>query len=312
MTATFTLHVDPDRYDGSPWAVDLLVRASSTVTGPLGVVFDSHEQSFSPGDDGTIAAVLPALGTGMSPTSWDYHVRLGAGPDAVVVVVPAQAADTSVNLSTFTSTTPGSAPLGFDAQLNLIRDEIADLDLSGGGSSGPAAWGDVTGKPATFPPSGGPYVKTVNGSVPDGSGNVTVASGGGGGGSSTVQDTGLRKMGLAITALDSRLANPDSAIVVQRVGNLVSWNFNNVGFNNVPAGTLFFTIPAGFVPRDGCIEDLKLTDNGGTTKRTWFAPGDFYAWAGHIHFDALWGYYSGSITYMTNDPFPSTLPGNPY
>lgn len=100
-------------------------------------------------------------------------------------------------------------PLGYVATSTVIERLEALEAGGGGGGGGPVAWVDITGKPLTFPPAthGHPWseitgkpltftpsshthgagdltgvVKTVNGTAPDGSGNVVVSGGGGGGG----------------------------------------------------------------------------------------------------------------------------------
>lgn len=134
------------------------------------------------GDDGTGAGDMTKS---VYDTNDDGIVDHAAAADAVGATTAAQVADAVAKAHTHAN----------KATLDKLAEADGKLTFDGSEIGGASNWNDITGKPETFPPSAHNHaitdvtgledalqnagsVKSVNGQLPDESGNVTVETGG--------------------------------------------------------------------------------------------------------------------------------------
>jgi hypothetical protein len=141
----------------------------------------------------------------------------------------------------------------------------------------------------------------------------TIVAIGPGGGAMTTQDTGL----LDVTAARG-LDWTEGSVYVRRIGQTVY--VTSYGLSSpdnrwfVPA--LEFPVPDGFTPAIGEAWTIPAPvwdgDTGGALTTTYLQPTDdpTYGWIGVFEFIGGTKVF-GTVTYLTDDAWPATLPGSP-
>lgn len=208
------------------------------------------------GDDGT--------GTGdMTKSVYDTNndgiVDHAATADAVGATTAAQVADAVGKAHTHAN----------KATLDKLAEADGKLTFDGSEIGGASNWNDITGKPETFPPSAHNHaitdvtgledalqnagsVKSVNGQLPDESGNVTVETGstvdesrllptGGRNGNLLEYQEGADRGNNVNTKLLLQPATSDGLIVDQAAGNAAPVGITNSGNVAIAANALVFS-----------------------------------------------------------------------
>ena len=208
------------------------------------------------GDDGTGAGDMTKA---VYDTNNDGIVDHAATADAVGATTAAQVADAVGKAHTHANKTT----------LDKLAEADGKLTFDGSEIGGASSWDDITGKPATFPPSAHNHaitdvtgledalqnagsVKSVNGQLPDESGNVTVETGGvvdesrllptgGRNGNLLEYQEGADRGNNVNTKLLLQPATSDGLIVDQAAGNAAPVSITNSGNVVIEDNALVFT-----------------------------------------------------------------------
>lgn len=150
----------------------------------------------------------------------------------------------------------GTNPTALADGAVIVDDRLVIMGTGdGSGTVTSIAWGSVTGKPSSYPPSTHSHtatdlsgvVKTVNGTVPDGSGNVTVPTGSGAPPDATTSQKGIVRLAgdLAGTAGNPTVpglagkADSDHTHAAADIGS------GTLAIARIPTGTTSSTVALG-------------------------------------------------------------------
>lgn len=161
---------------------------------------------------GTIGVSIPSsLSAGMDPAefTWSASVTMANGDSFNSVIPPMEGTFDLVDGTDDVPTSMGVSTLS--GRVTAVEDRVTVLEgSSSGGTGGPVSWTEVTGKPSSYPPSPHSHtatdlsgvVKTVNGTAPDGAGDVTVSGGGDGLTQTQAEEIARDAVGAALAAAD--------------------------------------------------------------------------------------------------------------
>lgn len=315
-TVTITPSIKSVRYSGVQGPMILAGRAAKGVIDAEGYLCTMNADGKA-GDQGM---VFPATDdTDLSPTDWTYSVSIvldgsirlpsfdvklpeGSTVDLSVAVPVPPSGGTAIVVDPTTATRAEAAADRAETAATEAEDwapsfvwDGTSLVIDGGdpvdlkGEQGTTAWADLTGKPATYPPTAHTHTITDVDGLQAALGKAPIA----------------RTFSSEYLLNGWVLTNANLPLTLARDGGLVTLEIPaNTLDGSAATSDIFFTLPSGFRPAvTGNYTNLGFLSAGGT-------PTSLNRSASAVSSPAR-REIRGQSSWRTNDPWPTTLPGDP-